>query len=94
MESEISNPRDKYQLRTYLEGIDLNDSSLLEEKAEEIVANVRNIMFPYAEGARGKPLADYYRPAVDWIERAYKSKDFKKDFPDAVDFMIGSLEWE
>jgi hypothetical protein len=87
-------PADKRSLRDYLKTIDLRNASGLRERSDEIMINVRKVMAPYLEGERGDPLRDYYAPAVRMIEDAFRKGDFQKSFPEALDFMIGSVEWE
>ena len=87
-------PQDKRELRTYLEALNLHNPIELEQRADEIITNVRRVMTPYVEGERGKPLRDYYVPAVRFIELAFEKRDFRKEFPESLDFMIGSIEWE
>src|SRR3989338_812518 len=87
-------PADKRSLRDYLKTIDLNDTVRLRERSAEIVANVRMVMSPYLRGQRGEPLKGYYAPAVRLIEDAFRMGDFQRKFPEALDFMIGSVEWE
>ena len=87
-------PQDKRELRTYLEQFDLRNPQELEINAVEIVGHVRRIMTPYVVGERGEPLRGYYTPAVERIEDAYSKKDFREAFPNALDFMIFSVELE
>lgn len=87
-------PADKRSLRDYLKTIDLRNASGLRDRSSEIMANVRKVMAPYVEGERGDPLRDYYTPAVRMIEDAFRKGDFQKSFPEALDFMIGSVDWE
>ncbi|MDP3026777.1 MAG: hypothetical protein Q8N63_03645 [Nanoarchaeota archaeon] len=87
-------PADKRSLRDYLKTIDLRNAVGLRERSGEIMANVRKVMTPYVDGERGEPLRDYYVPAVRMIEDAFRRGDFQKSFPEALDFMIGSVEWE
>ncbi len=94
LEGQQITPADKRSLRDYLKTIDLRNASRLRERSGEIMANVRKVMTPYVEGERGEPLRDYYAPAVKMIEDAFRKGDFQKSFPEALDFMIGSVEWE
>ena len=94
IKTKYEEPIDKFSLRDYLKRFDLTNSSLLKRKAEEIMENVNRIMEPYARGVVGKPLRDYYLPAVDLLEKAYKKEDFSRDFPNAIDFLIDSIDWE
>jgi len=87
-------PDDKRSLRDYLKTIDLKNAVGLRERSGEIMANVRKVMTPYVGGERGEPLRDYYAPAVRMIEDAFRKGDFQKSFPESLDFMIGSVEWE
>jgi len=94
MDSEKSMPRDKYQLRRYLESLNLRDAGSLEERAKEISDNIKRVMTPYYTGERGEPLQYYYVPCQTLLEKALEKRDFKDDFPQALDFLISSLEWE
>lgn len=87
-------PIDKWSLRDYLKTVDLRDSKKLEERSGEIMVNVRNVMKPYVERERGEPLRDYYAPGVKFIEDAFRKRDFQKSFPNALNFMIDSVDWE
>ncbi len=87
-------PANKRSLRDYLKTIDIRNAVGLKERSGEIMANVRKVMTPYLKGERGEPLRDYYAPAVKMIEDAFRKGDFQKSFPEALDFMIGSVEWE
>jgi len=91
---QTSVPADKRSLRDYLKTIDLKNPAKLRERSDEIMANVRTIMNLYVNGERGEPLRAYYTPAVERIEEAFMKKDFRKAFPEALDFMIGSVDWE
>ena len=51
-------------------------------------------MNPYVIGKRGSGLKNYYAEAVKLMENAHKRRDFKKSFPEALEFMIGSVDWE
>lgn len=92
--SEQTIPKDKWSLRDYLKGFDLHNSEQLEARADEILEHVRRVMTPYVQGERGDPLRKYYAPAVERIESAYENRDFEKEFPEALDFMIASVDWE
>lgn len=87
-------PIDKWSLRDYLKTLDLRDAVKLREGANEIMVNVRTIMTPYVEGKRGEPLRGYYAPAVKLIEDAFRKREFQKAFPEALNFMISSVDWE
>ena len=87
-------PADKRSLRDYLKTINLNDTIRLRERSAEIVGNVRMVMDPYLGGERGEPLKGYYAPAVKLIEDAFRMGDFQRKFPEALEFMISSVEWE
>ncbi|MBI4176506.1 MAG: hypothetical protein HY518_04825 [Candidatus Aenigmarchaeota archaeon] len=87
-------PQNKWELRDYLKGLDLHDAGLLKSKAAEIMGNVRRVMKRYVEYPPGDTLGDYYRPAVKKLEDAYGHRDFEKEFPAAVSFMIDSVELE
>ena len=87
-------PKDKWTLRDYLKTIDLRDTKQLRKRSFEIVENVRRVMNPYVIGKRGSGLKNYYAEAVKLMENAHKRRDFKKSFPEALEFMIGSVDWE
>jgi len=80
--------------RDYLKTIDLKNAVRLRERPSEIMANVRKVMTQYLGGERGDPLRNYYALAVRMIEEAFRKGDFQKSFPEALDFMIESVEWE
>lgn len=93
-EGKGGTPVNKFGLKDYLKKFDLHDPIQLERKSGEIMDIVRKIMEPYVKGERGEPLRAYYAPAVKLIEEAYDKKDFEKEFPSALDFMICSVDWE
>ncbi len=84
----------KFTLRKYLEELDLRDSASLERKSSQIMEKIRSTMNPYALGECGRELQEYYEPAVILIENAYEKNDFNEKFPQALEFMISSIEWE
>lgn len=92
--NETTVPRDKFQLRAYLERLDLQDSISLQERAREIFDNIDRVMTPYYVGERGEPLQGYYLSCKRMIDDARLKNDFRKDIPLAIDYLIGSLEWE
>jgi len=97
MITQICTPRDKFELRAYLESFNLHDLAVLEANADEITANIRRVMQPYVDGEHRDSLKEYYEPAVELVNKAYASKhrqNFHKMFSDALDFMIDSIEWE
>lgn len=91
---EKSVPKDKFELRRYLERLDLRDSRSLEERASEIFYTVERVMNPYYIGERGRPLQVYYLPCKNLIDNAYEKRDFENDIPFALGFLKDSLEWE
>ena len=90
---ECNRVDNKFDLREYLQ-IKLRNKETLRESAATIVDHCRKIMEPYVQGQVGQAYKEYYKPAMDWIERAYNNGDPKEDFPQALDFMVGSIEWD
>lgn len=94
MEHLKKQPRDKYELRDYLYELDLKNPDLLEEKAEEIMCNVLEVMERYIALPTNHPLRNYYEPCLLQIKIAYAAKDFKKEFPLAISNLLNSINWE
>jgi len=92
--SEQKIPKDKWSLRNYLKRLDLYNPQQLEMESGKILEYVRNVMGPYVRGERGEPLREYYAPVVELIESSYKKRDFKKELPEALESMIGFVDWE
>lgn len=87
-------PYDKWSLKDYLKTFDLNNEDELKQNANEILEHIKEVMDLYASGDHGEALKDYYSSALRFVERSFEKKDFKKDFPDSLDFLISSIEWE
>ena len=78
----------------FFKTIDLRDVAKLRIRSPEILAHMRRIMGMYLEREIGDPLGEYYTPAIQRIEDAFKAGDFKSAFPKALEFMISSIDVE
>ena len=87
-------PKDKFELRAYLENIDAKSPSELESIADEIVGNVFEVMDRYRYLPEDDPLRKYYEPPLRQIELAYSLRDFKDIFPAAIRYLLISINWE
>ena len=85
---------DKWALRNYLNDFDLNNSKYLAEKADEILSNVNGVMTRYRELPKEDILRKYYEPDVKRVEDAYRSINFKTEFPFALDMLIAAITYE
>jgi hypothetical protein len=90
----LKKPTDKYELRAYLQEIDLKDSKDLEARAREVVGNIFRVMDRYRELPDDHPLRKYYELPLRQIELAYMGGDFKKSFPQAIRHLLISITWE
>ena len=91
--TEQTELRCRWDLLPYLKKLDLEDPKQLEARADEIVGNVRQAM------ANDKTMPEpginaYYAPAIERINSADASGDYKREFPQALTFMIESIEME
>ena len=87
-------PKDKFELRAYLEEIDAKNPSELEAMADEIVGNVFEVMDRYRYLPQDHPLRIYYEPVLKEIELAYALRGFKDIFPAAIRYLLSSINWE
>jgi hypothetical protein len=87
-------PKDKFELRRYLENIESKSPSELEAMADEVIGNVFEVMDRYRRLPEGDQLRKYYEPPLRQIELAYSLRDFKDIFPSAIRYLLSSINWE
>ncbi|MFC1685636.1 hypothetical protein ACFLZZ_01280 [Nanoarchaeota archaeon] len=87
-------PSDKFELREYLEKVNVKCFVCLEKKSEEIMKNVERVMEHYMELPKDDTLRIYYEGPLKKIRKAYEKKDFKRSFHESISYMINSIEWE
>jgi hypothetical protein len=92
--SSIKDPKDKFELRDYLSEIELNDSKKLEERAEEIVCNIFQVMDSYRQLPEAHPLREYYELPLKQLELSYSVREFRQSFPSAIRYLLSSINWE
>jgi len=80
-------PDNKFELMDYLQALDLDDSQMLEIKSDEIMGHVQRIIEPYAK-SNTISHRDYYGPIYARIKHARKIRDFKNEFPRALEKLI------
>jgi len=90
----LERPKDKFELRDYISKIGFRDENKLEEKAEEIVGNILEVMERYRNMKPDDPLRIYYEVPLKNIEVAYALKDFKRELPLAISHLLESINWE
>ena len=86
-------PKGKYELMDWLKELWTKKPSELEKRVDEIIDTVKDVMRPLLE-ATASSQSQYYQEAVDRLEAARQSGDFKKEFPLAIHYMAASIEYE
>jgi hypothetical protein len=85
---------DKFQLRDYLETLDLANPEELSMKAEKIRLEVKKVAADYLSLPQDDALRIYYASEFLRVEEAFKSGDFREKVPEALDSLIASINWE
>lgn len=84
-------PQDKIELVSYIKRLNLGNPKKLEERAEEIMDNVKGVMQHYLERPDTDPIKVYYAPILRDLETAFEKKDFEKTFPLILDSLKISI---
>jgi len=90
----LNSPQGKHELVSYLKSFRNCNSQELELRANEIMGNVRKVMQPYLSIGGNDPLNEYYAPIINGLETAFQNKDYKNEFPRALEGMADLIELE